>query len=655
MTGTRQETGPLLVRAACAVGDRVIARAGTAWNVPTFGVRRLGGELRVVRMRSESIWSGTSGLVLFLVRLAGVSGRERYLAAAEGVARQLLRRGRGPRDVGFFSGDAGVAYALREIYECTGRELYLHAALARLKSATVRAEKPTGPDVFSGHAGLLLGLLMVRRADAPAWLDPAIDRCISGLASTIVAGRQGLHWSRQRDVTAGSCGFAHGTAGIGFVLRHAMAVRESTELRWLLSAIHAHEQSLIRKEGYCPDVRRSDVFEDLGAGGAVRGSGDAMRRLREDREFPSWCNGLSGVGLARLAHRSAARSLLGRESLRQWMKRCLVLAEERFAAARCSLCHGAAGELEFVREAAEALDDDATRVRAHALATKIARSLANGERLAGGWQSADHDDVSLFMGETGVAYCLLRFSADVPSVLAPPVPRAEESPRRGVRPLDVRVKVLECLAPRTMTALRERSGGRVPYCRADVGALGAVVSGGAGDRGRVFHGRGSDIRRALVLDLAALGVERSVENMALLTYRLLVTSRMLASGSSLFDAGLLGLAPEARFVVCSSQEGCQERFLITPSPEGARVIPLSAFAHLVLRQFRTPRRARAAAAACLRTAVRGGARRSEAEAAIAAQMLEGVRCGLILGAVPDGRSADAQRTPIAGLGPEGIS
>jgi len=28
---------------------------------------------------------------------------------------------------------------------------------------------------------------------------------------------------------------------------------------------------------------------------------------------------------------------------------------------------------------------------------------------------------------------------------------------------------------------------------------------------------------------------------------------------------------------------------------------------------------------------------------------------LILGAVPDGRSADAQRTPIAGLGPEGIS
>src|SRR5436190_5400272 len=77
---------------------------------------------------STSLYSGSSGVVLFFLDLARATGDASYLADARGGADHLLGELETETDWGLYSGLAGIGTALRRAYEGTGDPRYRDGA-----------------------------------------------------------------------------------------------------------------------------------------------------------------------------------------------------------------------------------------------------------------------------------------------------------------------------------------------------------------------------------------------------------------------------------------------------------------------------------------------------------------------------------------------
>src|SRR5258706_8566513 len=126
---------------------------------------------------STSLYSGSSGVVLFFLELARATGDVSYLADARGGADHLLTELETEGDCGLYTGLAGIGTALRRAYEATGDARYRDGArrcIALLRERALRAGRgiewpEQGNDVISGAAGDSLPPLFAGRrgADPP--------------------------------------------------------------------------------------------------------------------------------------------------------------------------------------------------------------------------------------------------------------------------------------------------------------------------------------------------------------------------------------------------------------------------------------------------------------------------------------------------------
>jgi lantibiotic modifying enzyme len=213
------------------------AREGLTWpRVPAEG------EAAVL-----NLYSGTPGVILFLLELYHATGDPRYLEEARAGAFLLqaaflesgdwpLAAGSGPedptlRDPGLYTGRAGVAFVLAEVDRANGGGM-AESGPPLLFDSIVNAAKPVGSgvawfgddpatasyDIISGSAGIGLTLLHAQETfDFPRGLETAVD---AG-RYLLEVGRPaegGLKWPISESVPSLYPNFSHGTAGVGYFL-----------------------------------------------------------------------------------------------------------------------------------------------------------------------------------------------------------------------------------------------------------------------------------------------------------------------------------------------------------------------------------------------------------------------------------------------------
>ncbi|MET9913387.1 class IV lanthionine synthetase LanL [Streptomyces sp. NPDC006476] len=280
---------------------------------------------------------GAAGVLSVLIRAADVLGRKdlepvvRHVAAWTD-ARLDAVSGLPP---GLYSGRAGVAWALHE----AARHLDDAELLDRAERfALALPVRWPNPDVFHGVAGVgLTQLKLWQSTGRQRFLDRAAQ-CADALLAVAEHDRDGIFWQVPRDFDSGLAGaaylgYAHGVAGIGsFLLVAATATGRDA----YLEASHAAARTLFAE--------------------AERGPWGA--RWRTDRAHEP------GSGL--LHHLCSGASGVGTFLIRLWRAtgdaRALELAE---AAARAayrvrwtsgtSVCHGLAGDGEFLLDMAQAV------------------------------------------------------------------------------------------------------------------------------------------------------------------------------------------------------------------------------------------------------------------------------------------------------------
>ena len=125
---------------AAAIGD-ALCREALWWGdrCTWLGDDLIGDEdaLLVHRTVGGSLYTGTSGIALFLARLAAITGDRLHADAARGAITQALREVETAEELrlkGFFGGRAGVAFASVAVGECLGEDRLQDAGLNLLRA-----------------------------------------------------------------------------------------------------------------------------------------------------------------------------------------------------------------------------------------------------------------------------------------------------------------------------------------------------------------------------------------------------------------------------------------------------------------------------------------------------------------------------------------
>jgi lantibiotic modifying enzyme len=381
--------------------------------------RALGGEL----------YSGTSGVALFLARLGHASGEKLYSKVAVAAIEHALSRvagfAAGTRS-GFYAGVLGVAWAGVRVGLLVDAPRVIERCCTVLEALHAEPLDGEGLDVTSGSAGAIGGLL-----DLAAMLahDPALSATLRSDAARhgerLVAlarrGERGLSWAGTGS-TQGLCGFSHGAAGVAWsllALQRACGERLFGEaaaegLRYERSWFDAREQNW-------PDLRSLDD-----GGAAWLGSGGNGASNGRLGFMSAWCHGAPGIALARFASHAlgagdeclaeaAAAARTTATTTRLW----LASAQGNY-----SLCHGLAGNADVLLEASRRMPEPGYGQ----LAIDVGRSgLALHARTGAPWPCGvlgGGETPSLLLGLAGIGHFYLRLhDPALPTVLLVPMPQ----------------------------------------------------------------------------------------------------------------------------------------------------------------------------------------------------------------------------------------
>jgi lantibiotic modifying enzyme len=377
------------------LGDSMEAHAGE-WKVAhkSFG---------------PDLYSGTSGVALFLARLHRFRPDGVIADTARGALRQALSRaGEIPEEHrhALYSGWIGIALALLDAARLLD-DPSLEREASRLVDAQLGHEiSPMSLDVISGAAGAILGLSAIDgRLGGDRYLDEAHRLGEHLLAN---ANRDGEGWSwttmpplapEQKDLT----GYSHGAAGIALALLE-LSVRTG-DARFLEGAQggFAYERRHFSAEQQnWPDFRSF-----------------ASPSPQQPGYSLAWCHGAPGIGLSRLRAFALTRDetcLREAESALAGTYRPLAIPS---AADGYSLCHGLGGNAELFILAADTLGEERYRAVAEGLGDRGIQSvLLNRNPWPCGVVSGG-ETPGLMLGTAGIGYFYLRLydSAAVPSVL----------------------------------------------------------------------------------------------------------------------------------------------------------------------------------------------------------------------------------------------
>ena len=226
---------------------RVTTMFGTAWPSDPANPRSL----------STDLYSGSPGVILFMIELSRATGETAYLDDAKRGADDLLTKVASEPQYGLYDGLSGIAFTLGETWRATNDEKYRKAALTAVRTLETKAipvgkgvQWNTLTDVMSGGAGIGLFLLYadetLKAPNARALAIRAGDRLID-LGEP---ARGGARWARDTTSTVRQTpNFSNGTAGVAYFL--ATLYKVTREQRFLDAAIAGahHLQTIAKTEG----------------------------------------------------------------------------------------------------------------------------------------------------------------------------------------------------------------------------------------------------------------------------------------------------------------------------------------------------------------------------------------------------------------------
>jgi len=376
----------------------------------------------------DSIYSGVGGITLFLMELYQETKEEKlFVAVKESLSWLWNYHIENPTTYhAFFTGRLGLAYVFMLASELTDKEDYLNKALEVALTSGNEDETSKIDDLINGAAGSIIGLLILHEKLQDKRLIEKIEYYTQKLLDRAVFCENGIYWDRSNNQSKGLCGFSHGTSGIGYAFLQLGKYFENKSFYFLSEMAFAYENQYFQEEFQnWPDFRKGFFDEKTLEEFKEKYSEGDEEYFKTPGSMRAWCHGSPGIGLSRVA----AVEILGDEylpDLKNAVESTIGSVQGEAVYHTYTLCHGAGGNSMLLMEAANLLpselyQEEINKVGDNALAQK--KQL--GYYTTGFSTYSGGGETSLFMGDAGVGYFLLRaYRGDnKPTILKPEVTR----------------------------------------------------------------------------------------------------------------------------------------------------------------------------------------------------------------------------------------
>lgn len=461
------------------IGDEFIASANMdeslVWK--TLSINHENGEYRQQWTEKESLYSGSAGIILFLLELSRYTQEERFFAVAEQAMNNLIQYCRNtPTDYfALLSGRMGAVYLAVRFYQITKDASYLHSAFELSNNAKdFLHSSQLESDFMNGTAGTLLGLLHLHSALSDVYLDEAeqildiINDYIESLVGQSNTGKQGLFWDKSPNQIQGLCGLSHGAAGVGFVFLELAQYFQNEAFQYIAEQAFLYEsQHYEATVGNWKDFRKGVTTKAGYQEFAEHYLSGNRAYFTQCSYLNAWCHGSVGIGLTRLR---ASEVLLQRELLhyhidifRALTSTIITNVLPQSSEGNFSLCHGGGGNAELFIEAYSQGYGYQYYYCAEIIAQKALEQYSQIGNYRSGFGIADAtEDRGLFLGTAGIGYFYLRLLTphQTPSILIPKVQNQCKIKQRQYKWIDISVPdikqiILEKNFPRTLIALKK--------------------------------------------------------------------------------------------------------------------------------------------------------------------------------------------------------
>ena len=367
------------------------------------------------RSFGPDLYSGTSGIALFLARLYQVTQEPFYQKTAIGAMQQALSR---VDDVqpefrdGFYSGVPGIAYSAICLGNLLGRQDWIRQGLQILEAQGNQMLNQVSLDVSTGVAGTIPALLALYQDYPQNFLLQHALRLGEHLLSTARKSDVGWSWQtlqktdeQQPDLT----GFSHGAAGIAWALLELYRSTHQQPFRTAAEAGFRYEQHWFNAEQEnWPDLRQDrGQTQDTTAGKGQWGYAIA------------WCHGAPGIGLSRLRAYEILQHSDYLQQAEAALRTTVRMLNQSSQHENYSLCHGVAGNAELLLYASQVLGRTEYRTVAEHVGTLGIQQYEQNHipwpcGVMGGGETPN-----LMLGLAGIGYFYLRLydSAMVPSMV----------------------------------------------------------------------------------------------------------------------------------------------------------------------------------------------------------------------------------------------
>ena len=288
---------------------------------------------------SPDLYSGTSGVALFLAELSGVLKTAKFQRVALGAIRQAISRA----DVipphmrlGLFTGRTGIALAAARVGIIFDEPALLDQAVEMLRRTLLESIDQDQFDLMSGRAGAIAALVTLHNALGDSSLLDLSVRLGDELLRSADKVDAGYSWKSPglqnwRNLT----GFSHGAAGAAYALLELFHSTGLDKYRDGASLAFEYERHWFDPNvGNWPDFRK-----DLNSSHRKKGS---------YRHMAFWCHGAPGIALSRLRAYEILGDATFREEADVALKTTRTAVESALNGAddNFSMCHGLAGNAE---------------------------------------------------------------------------------------------------------------------------------------------------------------------------------------------------------------------------------------------------------------------------------------------------------------------
>lgn len=388
------------------------------------------GEEKSELMLNNSLYNGNTGITLFFLELYNITRATKYknivLESIKWEIDYYETTSKDSENYAFLTGNMSLVYLLIRANEILKDQDYLAHASAIAKNAIYFINYHIC-DFINGISGTLWTLLKLYSHTKEDWTLDFIKKYTWEILNRLNISQEGVYWDRNNRQIRGLCGFSHGASGVGYVLIQVGQFFKIDSLIQLgLESFRYENQYFDTSTCNWIDFRKSmDVTEE-----------NVFRTafLNEDYVFfegggfmNAWCHGAAGLVLPRIY----AKYFLKNDAVEKDINLALQSLNDYFNKEGTnyshSLCHGMMGNLEAYIELEGLSENEKYKVNIIKNIDNVIAENKTSGFYASGVPNTDQD-TSLFLGDAGIGYQLLRasFPKEVPSILLPKVTNLEE-------------------------------------------------------------------------------------------------------------------------------------------------------------------------------------------------------------------------------------